>query len=88
MHQPEMAPDLPAPDAGLGFNYRARKGGVVEIRHHHTLAATLRGQDALEFIAEAQAGEFADGQQLMARLTGNYKRGNERMASNHHRNRR
>ncbi len=33
-------------------------------------------------------GEFAEQQQAMARLTGNYKRGNERTAKNHPRNRR
>ena len=83
MSQPETQSD-----GDLGFSFRAAKGGVVEIRHRGKLAATLRGQDALEFIAEAQAGKFADGQQLMARLTGNYKRGNERVAGDHPRNRR
>jgi hypothetical protein len=33
-----------------------------------------------------EVGE-GDGQELMARLTGNYKRGNERLARQHPRNR-
>jgi hypothetical protein len=43
--------------------------------------------------ARSKAADFAadvgsdDPQELMARLTGNYKRGNERMAKNHPRNR-
>ena len=77
---------LPAGD--LGFSHRARKNGDVEVFHKGRIAATLRGQQAQEFLVEVESGEFADGQQLMARLTGNYKHGNERAASHHPRNRR
>ena len=48
-----------------------------------------KGVDATrEFLAEAEDGSESDLQQTMARLTGNYKRGNERLASQHPRNRR
>jgi hypothetical protein len=70
----------------LGFTWRRRKNGEVEIRHRGRLASTLRGTDASEFEADADSGTFADVQQLMARITGNYKRGNERVATNHPRN--
>lgn len=72
----------------LGFTYRARKRGDVEIWHHGRLASTLRGSDAVDFIQDVQEGTDADAQQLMARITGNYKHGNERTAKNHPRNRR
>ncbi len=72
----------------LGFTFRLKKSGEVEVLHRGKLASTLRGTDALDFIAEVESGEFADAQQLMARLTGNYKHGNERTASGHPRNRR
>lgn len=72
----------------LGFAYRTRKNGDVEVLHQGKLASTLRGAEAHGFISQVEAGGYADGQQLMARLTGNYKRGNERTAGNHHRNRR
>lgn len=72
----------------LGFSHRVGKSGAVEIHHHGRLAATLRGTDAEDFLGDLDAGSFADGQQLMARLTGNYKRGNERLAASHPRNRR
>ena len=76
------------PEPGdLGFTYRVRKNGDAEILHKGRLAATLRGDQAQEFAAEAQSCEFADLQQLMARLTGNYKHGNERAAKKHPRNR-
>ncbi len=70
----------------LGFSYRVLKSREVEIRHHGKLASTLRGVDAADFIAEVESGDFSDGQQLMARLTGNYKRGNEGLAARHPRN--
>lgn len=70
-----------------GFTYRRRKNGEIEVLHHGRLAATLRGPDALDFLREVEAGDEEDAQALMARLTGNYKRGNERLASDHPRNR-
>lgn len=72
----------------LGFTYRLRKAGEVEVRHHGKLAATLRGPEAADFIQEVSGAALGEAQQLMARLTGNYKRGNERLAANHPRNRR
>lgn len=72
----------------LGFTYRRRKNDDLEILHLGRLASTLRGQDARDFIAELEIGSEDDAQQLMARITGNYKRGNERLASQHPRNRR
>jgi hypothetical protein len=83
-HPSHTSPSL---NGDLGFTYRKRKNGDVEVLHHGLLASTLRGADALEFMAEVAEGEHSDGQQLMARLTGNYKHGNERAASNHPRNR-
>lgn len=67
-----------------GFEWSQRKGGDVVITHHGRNAATLRGQKAIEFLDDVTD---SDSQELMARLTGNYKRGNERQAKNHRRNR-
>lgn len=61
-----------------------RRGGEVVIAHHGRPVTTLRGPAAAKFLAEV--GD-ADEQALMARVTGNYKRGNERTARNHPRNR-
>ena len=72
----------------LGFTYRTRKNGDIEILHRGRLASTLRGTDAKDFLAEVEVSGAADAQQLMARVTGNYKHGNERLASQHPRNRR
>jgi hypothetical protein len=71
----------------LGFTWRTRSNGDVQLLHHGRLAATLRGSKAADFLAEMQVCSDTDAQQLMARVTGNYKRGNERAARNHPRNR-
>jgi hypothetical protein len=72
----------------LGFDFRVRKSGDVEITHHGRLAATLRGDAAQTFLSDVEAMDDEDEQQqLMARVTGNVKRGNERTASGHPRNR-
>jgi hypothetical protein len=72
----------------LGFTCRARKDGSVEVLHHGRLASTLRGHVASDFLAEVEVLKPADAQQLMARVTGNYRHGNERAAQAHSRNRR
>lgn len=71
---------MPAPD---GFDYLARPDGSVLITHHGRPATTLRGNRAAKFLDEVDD----DPQEVMARWTGNYKRGNERTARNHPRNR-
>lgn len=68
-----------------GFEWTQRKDGAVLITHHGRSATVLRGVRAREFLDEVSGG--GDGQGLMARVTGNYKRGNERTARQHPRNR-
>jgi len=66
---------MPAPE---GFEFALRKSGEVAIFHHGRLATTLRKETAARFLKDVTTG---DPQELMARATGNYKRGNERKAS-------
>jgi hypothetical protein len=72
---------VPRPE---GFDY-VEGGGEVVISHHGVRATVLRGARAADFLVDVRA---QDPQELMARLTGNYRRGNERTARNHPRNRR
>ncbi len=67
-----------------GFRYVIRKSGEVVIEHHGRRAAVLRGPAAADFLASVDGG---DDQELMARVTGNYRHGNERQAAAHPRNR-
>lgn len=72
---------MPSPQ---GFAWH-RRGADVVITHHGRAAATLRGRRAADFLDDVGTG---DPQEIMARLTGNYRRGNEREAREHPRNRR
>lgn len=66
-----------------GFRFVHRADGTVVITHHGRVAGTLRGARAAQFLAEVDD----DPQMVMARWTGNYRRGNERAARQHPRNR-
>lgn len=66
-----------------GFDCEVRRVGDVVIRHHGRMATTLRGPAAATFLDDVERG---DPQQVMARVTGNYKRGDERTARQHPRN--
>ena len=65
-----------------GFDFEER-GGAVVVTHHGRRATVLRGARAQEFLEDV---ERDDPQELMARVTGNYRRGNERQARQHPRN--
>lgn len=70
-------------NAPSGFTYTQRSDGTVLIVHRGRAAATLRGARAAKFLDEIATG---DEQLVMARWTGNYKHGNERVAKSHPRN--
>lgn len=60
-------------------------GEDVVISHHGRRATILRGVAAYKFLIDVAVGEP---QEMMARLTGNYRHGNERTAKDHPRNQR
>ncbi|MFI7353177.1 hypothetical protein ACIBTP_04430 [Streptomyces avidinii] len=68
-----------------GFTYRRHRDDSVVITHRGRTAAVLRGDRAGKFLAEVESG---DAQLVMARWTGAYKFGNERLARSHPRNQR
>lgn len=74
---------LPVSGAPEGFTYVVRGDDVV-VLHRGRTATVLRGSRARDFLDDVERG---DPQQLMARVTGNYRRGNERQARQHPRNR-
>ena len=76
------------PGEANGFAYDVRRDGEVVITHHGKRATVLRGPRAAEFVDEVETDrDELSAQQVMARWTGNYKRGNERAARAHPRNR-
>ena len=64
-----------------GFSFQSSKNGKVFIRWHGKEALALKGPRAAKFIAEINSMDEDEAQNLMARLTGNFKRGNERSPS-------
>jgi hypothetical protein len=63
------------------FSYRASKDGKVFIAWHGKTVTTLKGREAARFLSKVESGDEHAAQQLMARATGNFKRGNERLAA-------
>ena len=64
---------MPAPS---GFSYEMEGSAGSSSTTTAAARTLLRGATANRFLAAVESG---DPQQLMARATGNYKRGNERM---------
>jgi hypothetical protein len=74
---------MPGPDplADQPFSYLPRADGAIVIRYHAAPVTLLRGQAAARFATRVAEADPAAAQQLMARATGNFKRGNERRAT-------
>jgi hypothetical protein len=70
-------------DGDLGLSYRASKSGSVFIERCGRVVTDLRKGAARDFLGDIDGACFEEGQMLMARYTGNYKRGNERPARLH-----
>ena len=61
------------------FAWRVAKDGHVQISYEGKVVTVLRGPAATKAVARLEkAATGAAEQQVMARLTGNFKRGNER----------
>ena len=73
-----IATRMARPTDDLGFSYVTRKSGEVSILRAGRVVTVLRGRAALDFGARVARLPPAAQQQAMARVTGNYKRGNER----------
>lgn len=61
----------------LGFTFRSTRQGEVHISRGGRVVTTLRGAAAARFLSQVEGADPAVQQQRMARVTGNYKRGNE-----------
>ena len=70
-----VAPD---PLASEPFSFLSRADGSIVIRYRAAPVTLLRGKAALRFADRIDGVDPAAAQQLMARVTGNFKRGNER----------
>jgi hypothetical protein len=75
---------MPHDDEGAGqpdvFSYRASKDGTVFVAFHGQTVTVLRGRAADRFLTRISRMDAAGVQGEMARVTGNFKHGNERTA--------
>ena len=60
------------------FDYAPRMDGTVSISYYGRPVTTLRGKQAARFANRVDGLAGREAQLLMARVTGNFKRGNER----------
>jgi hypothetical protein len=58
-----------------GFEWRATRDGKVFVSHEGRVVTTLAGDDAKRFLARVADADTSAAQHLMARVTGNFKRG-------------
>jgi hypothetical protein len=73
------------PIAAGEFTFHASAGGDVTIRRGGRVVTVLRGRSAGAFLARVSGATDGERQRAMARVTGNYRRGNERLAASHRR---
>lgn len=67
-----------ADDGDLGFTFNIHKDGSVVIFHHGKLATKFNSKNGAKYAVQLGSMDFQHQQLLMARLTGNYKHGNEK----------
>jgi len=60
------------------FEYRVTKQGAVIVSRGGRAVMTVGGRDAARLVTALQAADEAAAQHLLARASGNYRRGNER----------
>jgi hypothetical protein len=63
------------------FTYRTNKDNKVFISWNGKQVMILKGKQATEFLKKIAGLDHKQAQLVMAKITGNFKRGNERMAS-------
>ena len=64
--------------APTGFDWHERGNGEIAIRHHGREVTIIRGREAQRLSDRLASSSPEQVQHLLARATGNYRRGNER----------
>ena len=70
--------DRPDPLGAQPFSYRTRADGSVVVLYREAPVTILRGRAAERFHARVDGVDDATAQGVMARVTGNFRRGSER----------
>lgn len=62
----------------LPFDFRKYKNGNVSISWKNKEVMILKGENAEKFLSRVENADELDAQMAMAKITGNFKHGNER----------
>lgn len=62
------------------FDYMEGKNGLVRLSFKGKVIMTLKGKQATKFLIKIKGMSEAEQQLLMAKVTGHFKHGNERVA--------
>lgn len=78
-HHFRMMEDSPKkPLEGMPFSYRQYKNGTISISYENKEITTLKNKAAIKFSLAIQDSTDMEAQMIMAKITGNFKHGNER----------
>lgn len=64
------------------FSYHPTKSGSVQISYKGRTITTLGGREAARFLTKIESESRDNAQLLMAKATGHFKHGNERVSKN------
>jgi hypothetical protein len=64
------------------FSFTEIKNDRVTIFHRERPVITLKGKLAIQFLARIDRADTSEQQRIMAKVTGNFKRGNEHPVKN------
>ena len=67
------------------FSYRAIKSGLVQISYKGKIVNTLSGRKSLRFLSKVSSVDSQPAQLEMAKATGHFKHGSERVSKKHNR---
>ncbi len=62
------------------FSFRTYKNGSVSVFYKEREVTILKGKNAENFLSKVESRDDLQAQMVMAKITGNFKRGNERQA--------
>lgn len=60
------------------FSYSVSKDNKVFIYWHDKQVTILKGKESIKFLERIKGADFKQAQLIMAKVTGNFKHGNER----------
>lgn len=61
------------------FSFRQYKNGGVSVYYNDREVTVLNGNNAEKFLSRIENADKMESQMIMAKITGNFKRGNERV---------